>query len=335
MKGVLLINLGSPEHNDLKSVKKFLKEFLNDKFVINLPTFIRNFIVNFIIVPFRSRKTLKAYNSIWTEKESPIIRNTNKIGANLKKIIPMQVEVAMRYQKPSIEDALKRLSESGCEEVTAIPLYPHYAMSSSLTTISKIIEINKNLDINLNINFIESFYNHEKYIKALTEKIRSNTPRNMDYLLFSYHGIPNKHLIETDPTKDHCLKSKNCCDLKSEATRYCYKSQVLETSKLCSSSLDLQDDEWGVSFQSRLWPGWIKPWTDEELEKLPKLGKKNIAIVCPAFIADNLETLEEIKIRGENKFLDAGGETFTYIPCLNSNSLFLDFLKEIVNKKES
>ena len=127
----------------------------------------------------------------------------------------------------------------------------------------------------------------------------------------------------------------NCCDLKSEATRYCYKSQVLETSKLCSSSLDLKDDEWGVSFQSRLWPGWIKPWTDEELEKLPKLGKKNIAIVCPAFIADNLETLEEIKIRGENKFLDAGGETFTYIPCLNSNSLFLDFLKEIVNKKES
>ena len=336
MKGVLLINLGSPENNDLDSVKKFLREFLNDKFVINLPKFIRNFIVNLIIVPFRSTKTLKAYKSIWVNKESPIIRNTQSIGKKLQNLVSIPVEVAMRYQKPTIGGALKKLSINGCNEITAIPLYPHYAMSSSLTTINHINELNVKLGINLKINIIESFYNDDRYIKALSENIRNNIPRDLDFLLFSYHGIPNNHLLKMDPTKAHCLKSNDCCELKSNAKRYCYKAQVLETSRLCSSYLDLQDNEWGVSFQSRLWPGWIKPWTDIELQRLPKSGKKNIAIVCPAFVADNLETLEEIKIRGKKKFLEAGGESFTYIPCLNSDHLFLDCLKGLIaNKKES
>ena len=336
MKGVLLINLGSPENNDLGSVKKFLREFLNDKFVINLPKFIRNFIVNLIIVPFRSTKTLKAYKSISVNKESPIIRNTQSIGKKLQNLVSIPVEVAMRYQKPTIGGALKKLSINGCNEITAIPLYPHYAMSSSLTTINRINELNVKLGINLKINIIESFYNDDRYIKALSKNIRNNIPRDLDFLLFSYHGIPNNHLLKMDPTKAHCLKSNDCCELKSNAKRYCYKAQVLETSRLCSSYLDLQDNEWGVSFQSRLWPGWIKPWTDIELQRLPKSGKKNIAVVCPAFVADNLETLEEIKIRGKKKFLEAGGESFTYIPCLNCDHLFLDCLKGLIaNKKES
>ena len=336
MKGVLLINLGSPKHNDLDSVKKFLREFLNDKFVINLPKFIRNFIVNLIIVPFRSTKTLKAYNSIWINKVSPIVSNTESIGKKLQELLSIPVEVAMRYQEPKIEMALKKLSINGCNEITAIPLYPHYAMSSSLTTINHIKELNVKLGLNLKINIIESFYNDNKYIKALSENIRNNVPRDLDFLLFSYHGIPNNHLLKTDPTKEHCLKSNDCCELDSGAKRYCYKAQVLETTRLCSSYLDLQDNEWGISFQSRLWPGWIKPWTDLELERLPKSGKKNIAVVCPAFIADNLETLEEINIRGKKKFLEAGGESFTYIPCLNSDNLFLDCLKGLItNKKES
>ncbi len=329
MKGILLINLGSPRHNNLKSVKKFLKEFLNDKFVINLPKPLRSFIVNFIVVPFRSPKTLKAYRSIWSDKESPIIKNTRSIGIKLQDLVSKPVEISMRYQKPSIESALVKLSDKGCDEITAIPLYPHYAMSSSLTSINKIRESNEKLGLKLKINFIESFYNDHNYIKALSEKIKTNIPKNLDYLLFSYHGLPNSHLLQTDPTKSHCLKSDNCCESHSDAKRFCYKSQVLETSRLCSSYLELKDHEWGVSFQSRLWPGWIKPWTDIELKKLPQLGKKNIAVVCPAFIADNLETLEEINIRGKKKFLEAGGKNFTYIPCLNSNHLFLDCLKKL------
>ena len=334
MKGVLLINLGSPEHNNLASVKKFLREFLNDKFVINLPKFIRNLIVNLFIIPFRSKKTLKAYNSIWINTKSPIIKNTESIGTKLEKLISAPVEIAMRYQKPTIEKALKKLSVNGCNEITAIPLYPHYAMSSSLTTIDRIKELNVKLGTNLKINIIESFYNDDRYIKALAENIRKNIPGNLDFLLFSYHGIPSNHLLKMDPAKTHCLKSNDCCELESEAKRYCYKAQVLETSRLCSSYLSLQDNEWGVSFQSRLWPGWIKPWTDVELERIPKLGKKNIAVVCPAFVADNLETLEEINMRGRKKFLEAGGESFTYIPCLNSNNLFLDCLKGLINNKK-
>ena len=334
MKGVLLINLGSPEHKDINSVRSFLKEFLNDKFVIHLPSFLRKFIVNLIIIPFRSSKTLKAYSAIWTKKESPIITNSKEIGKKLQDLISLPVEVAMRYQKPTISKALKKLSQSGCKEITAIPLYPHYAMSSSLTTINRIKELNIELEINLKINFVESFYNDEGYIKALAENIKKNIPETTDYLLFSYHGIPNKHLIKPDPTQNHCLKSSDCCQLESEAKKHCYKAQVLETTRLCSSYLGLKNNEWGVSFQSRLWPGWIKPWTDVELERLPRSGKKKIAVVCPAFVADNLETLEEINIRGKSKFLNSGGESFTYIPCLNSDNLFLDCLEGLISKKK-
>ena len=156
--------------------------------------------------------------------------------------------------------------------------------------------------------------------------IAKNRKEESDFLLFSYHGIPNRHLLKTDPTKNHCLKVENCCDVQSDATPFCYKAQVLETSKLCVNNLNLKDHEWGVSFQSRIGPGWIEPFTDKELVNLVNQGIKKLDVVCPAFVIDNLETLEEMNISGRETFLDAGGESFNYIPCLNTEESWVDFL---------
>jgi ferrochelatase len=329
MHGILLINLGSPDDTKLSSIKSYLKEFLMDEYVIDIPKIIRNLLVNWIIVPFRSRGTQKAYSSIWTDEGSPLILNTIKTAKKLEERLGTPVECAMRYKNPSIESALKSLSKKGCTTLKVIPLYPHYAMATSLTTELEVKKVVKELGLELELNFVSSFYNEKGYIDSLSSKIDEHLTPNIDYLLFSYHGVPERHITKTDPTKTHCLKKENCCEIDSAATPYCYKAQVLETSRLCASKLNLESQRWGVAFQSRIGPGWLQPFSDIELKELPKRGKKNIAVVCPAFIADNLETLEEMDIRGRETFLEAGGESFTFIPCLNSDDSFIDFLSSI------
>lgn len=327
MQGILLINLGSPKDLQLKSVRSYLKEFLSDDLVIDIPKIFQQLLLNLIILPFRPKKTLEAYRSIWTEDGSPLILNTNKISKSLSISAGIPVEVAMRYQEPKIDDALKNLVSKGCKNITVIPLYPHYAMATSLTTINEVKRIAK--DLELNLRFVESFYNHPEYIKSLSNKIKSYLKEDVDYLLFSYHGIPERHILKTDPTKSHCLNTPDCCSKESAAKPFCYKAQVLETSRLCAEEIGLQSNQWGIAFQSRLGPGWLKPFSDIELAELPKKGRKNIAVVCPAFVADNLETLEEMDIRGRETFMEGGGENFTYIPCLNSDDSFIKFLGEL------
>ena len=198
-----------------------------------------------------------------------------------------------------------------------MPLYPHFAISTTLTTKLKVQEELDKMDLDIEVEFVDSFFDSELYIKALSETIRDNMDPESDLLLFSYHGIPNRHLVKTDPTKSHCLQVKNCCDVESKAKPFCYKAQVIETSKLCAERLELNENEWGISFQSRIGPGWIQPFTDKELVRLAKEGIKNLDVVCPAFVTDNLETLEEMNIRGRETFLEAGGQSFNYIPCYN------------------
>ena len=232
----------------------------------------------------------------------------------------------MRYQFPSIEEGLKKLKAKGCTEIFVVPLYPHYAMSTILTTEREVKRIESKLGLDLRLNFIGAFYNEGGYISSLSDVINRNRQKESDYLLFSYHGIPNRHLIKTDPTKNHCLKVKNCCEIESKAKPFCYKAQVLETSKLCAKKLELKDSEWGISFQSRIGPGWIQPFTDKELVRLAEEGIQNLDVVCPAFVTDNLETLEEMNIRGRETFIEAGGKSFKYIPCLNDEESWVDFL---------
>ena len=304
MKGILLINLGSPRNLELKSIKDYLKEFLSDDLVIDYPKFLQQILVNWIIIPSRYKNTREAYSEIWTENGSPLIHDTIALGEKLGTKSGALVEVSMRYQFPSIEEGLKKLKAKGCSEIFVVPLYPHYAMSTVLTTEREV----------------------KRYISSLSDVIKRNRQKESDYLLFSYHGIPNRHLIKTDPTKNHCLKVKNCCEIESKAKPFCYKAQVLETSKLCAKKLELKDDEWGVSFQSRIGPGWIQPFTDKELVRLAEEGVQHLDVVCPAFVTDNLETLEEMNIRGRETFLEAGGKDFNYIPCLNNEDSWVDFL---------
>lgn len=326
MKGILLINLGSPRDLELTSVKDYLKEFLSDDLVIDYPKLLQQILVNWIIIPSRYKNTREAYSEIWTEEGSPLIHDTLVLGEKVSAKSGTLVEVSMRYQFPSIEEGLKKLKAKGCSEIFVVPLYPHYAMSTVLTTEREVKRIESKLKLDLRLNFIGAFYNEGGYISSLSDVINRNRQKESDYLLFSYHGIPNRHLIKTDPTKNHCLKVKNCCEIESKAKPFCYKAQVLETSKLCAKKLELKDNEWGVSFQSRIGPGWIQPFTDKELVRLAEEGIKNLDVVCPAFVTDNLETLEEMNIRGRETFLEAGGESFNYIPCLNNEESWVDFL---------
>ena len=310
MKGVLIINLGTPDNLELPSVKKYLKEFLSDSYVVDIPTIIRKILVNFIIVPFRSRKTQEAYKSIWTKNGSPLIINTNLIKEKLDQKIEYPVEMAMRYQSPSIEKGLISLEEKGCKEIIVLPLYPHYAEATSLTTKLKVKDVKDKLDLDLKLSFLDEFYNEDGYIESLSKQINSHLNDDVDFLLFSYHGIPKRQNVRTNPT---------------------YEEQVKLASKLCAERLDLKDDQWGVAFQSRIGPGWLQPFTDKVLENLPKNGIKKIAVVCPSFVADNLETLEEINIEAREIFIDAGGEKFIFIPCLNNDDNWIDFLVKYVS----
>ena len=332
MKGILLINLGSPKDLEDASIKEYLKEFLSDDLVIDYPKVIQQILVNWLIVPNRYKKTKEAYSQIWTDEGSPLISRTIELGNNLNNKTSSTVEVAMRYQKPSIENALIKLSEKNVSQIKVIPLYPHYAMSTSLTTQREVMRIKDKLGLKCSIEFIDSFYNEKSYIDALCAIIKNKLQPQSNYLLFSYHGIPNRHLKKTDPTKNHCLQSKNCCDLESKAKPYCYKAQVIETSKLCAENLSLKSNEWGISFQSRIGPGWIEPFTDIELKDLANQGIKNLDVVCPSFVIDNLETLEEMNLRGRETFVQAGGENFNYIPCLNSRKDWVEALIELSEK---
>ena len=326
MKGILLINLGSPKDLELDSIKKYLKEFLSDDLVIDYPKLLQQILVNWIIIPSRYKNTREAYSEIWTDQGSPLINNTISLGEKISTKSGVPLEVAMRYQYPSIEEGLVNLRDKGCSDVFVVPLYPHYAMSTTLTTEKEVKRIEHELSLNLNLIFAESFYKEKGYIESLSQTIDLNRQENSDYLLFSYHGIPNRHLTKTDPTKSHCLKVQNCCDIESEAKPYCYKAQVIETSRLCANKLQLDNNQWGISFQSRIGPGWIAPFTDKELVKLVEKGVKRLDVVCPAFVIDNLETLEEMNIRGRETFLEAGGDSFNYIPCLNDDNTWVDFL---------
>lgn len=310
MKGILIINLGTPDNLELPSVKKYLKEFLSDSYVVDIPTIIRKILVNFIIVPFRSRKTQEAYKSIWTKNGSPLIINTNLIKEKLDQKIEYPVEMAMRYQNPSIEKGLISLEEKGCKEIIVLPLYPHYAEATSLTTKLKVKDVKDKLDLDLKLSFLDEFYTEDGYVESLSKQINSHLNDDVDFLLFSYHGIPKRQNVRTNPT---------------------YEEQVKLASKLCAERLDLKDDQWGVAFQSRIGPGWLQPFTDKVLESLPKNGIKKIAVVCPSFVADNLETLEEINIEARETFIESGGEKFVFIPCLNNDDNWIDFLVKYIS----
>ncbi|MDH5720114.1 MAG: ferrochelatase [Spirochaetia bacterium] len=333
MKGVLLINLGSPESLHIKDIRKYLAQFLMDKRIIDLPYIIRFLIVYLFILPFRPEKSAEAYRKIWEKTGSPLIENTRKLKNILEKEIKEPVEYAMRYGLPSIKDGLNSLVKKGVDMVYVIPLFPHYAMSSFETCVIETKKTARTHFRNISLKIHPPFYDDKNYIEALFETIKPFLKKKYDHILFSYHGIPIRHLKKTDPTKKHCVKLKNCCRKKSQAHDTCYKYQSLRTSALIAEKGKLKSENYTVSYQSRFGrDSWLSPFTEKTITDLARSGKKNILVTCPSFTADCLETLEEIGIRAKENFINAGGKSLTLVPALNYNKIWVGALKKWIQK---
>jgi ferrochelatase len=330
-RAVLLVNLGSPDSTSVPDVRRYLDEFLGDERVIDKPRseFLRNILVKRIINPRRAPKSAKAYEQIWTPEGSPLVVTSksvrNKLAEELGSEAP--VYLAMRYGNPSIASVLAQMAADGVTHVLLFPQYPHYAMSSWETVVVKVREEAARLGGTFHIDTVQPFYEDADYIDALYQVTAPYLAQPHDMLLVSYHSIPERHLREADSSHAHCTLINDCCNTCSPAHATCYKAQVLKTTQAFVKRAGITADKHTVSFQSRLvGEPWLTPYTDHELERLPKEGKKRLLVMTPAFVTDCLETLEEIAGEGKEQFLHAGGEWFQHVPCLNDQPPYIDFL---------
>ncbi len=293
-----------------------------DKRVIDYPFLFRKLLVDGIIIRTRAPRSAEAYQSIWWPEGSPLVVLTKRLQSALQDQLSCPVEIAMRYGNPSMKAAYDALMTKSpdLEEVLLIPLYPHYAMSSYETAVEYAKEIHAKGKYRFRIKAVKPFFDDPLYIGALAESMKPFLEDSYDHVLFSYHGLPQRHLTKADPTGNHCLKSADCCSVDSVAHKTCYKHQVFTTTKKTAQLLGIPEDRYSISFQSRLGrEQWIPPYTVDVLRALPARGIKRLVVVCPAFVSDCLETLEEMGVEGQHIFLQAGGESFTLIPCMNTH----------------
>lgn len=334
-RAVLLVNLGSPESTSVADVRTYLREFLGDERVLDLSAPARWLLLEGIILRTRPKKSAHAYQQIWTDQGSPLILTSRsvqqKLAATLGPDTP--VYLAMRYGQPSIASVLSQIAADGVTEVLLFPQYPHYAMSSWETVVVKVYEEAARLAPQLRVESVQPFYADADYIEALYAVTAPYLRQPHDHLLFSYHGIPERHLRKADSSKAHCTIVQDCCTTCSPLHATCYRAQVLATTRALVARAGIPADRFSVSFQSRLaGEPWLTPFTDHVLEQLPKQGKKRLLVLCPAFVADCLETLEEIRGEGRDTFIEAGGESFEQIPCLNDQPPYIDFLASRVRR---
>jgi len=337
-RGIILMNLGSPDSTSTKDVRKYLAEFLMDEKVIDIPYLIRLFLVRGIIVPTRAPKSAEAYETIWWKEGSPLIELTKQLQQAVQTSFDEPVEIAMRYGNPSPKYAYDKLMKEhpGIEEVILFPLYPHFAMSSYETAVDYMKDIHAKYKYPFKLTTIKPYYNSPDYINAFATHIQSYLQKDYDHILFSFHGIPERHLKKSDPTKQHCLITGDCCNVASVAHDTCYRHQCLTTMELTAKALNLPKEKYSYSFQSRLGRDpWLKPYTDFRLKDMPREGIKKLLVVCPAFVSDCLETLEEIAIRGKEDFMEAGGETYEMIPCLNTHPLWVNAVAKWIKEVEA
>lgn len=333
--GVLLVNLGTPGSATVPSIRKYLKAFLMDEHVIQLPWLIRAVLVYGLILPFRPSKILKAYQAIWTEQGSPLLILSQELKQALQNSLgeKFQVELAMRYGEPSIKSGLNALVNT-CDKIIIIPQFPQYAQSTTYSVYQEIFGYFKNTITLPELVMIQDFYDMPAFIQAQANQLKQALSKQTfepDYYLFSFHGLPEHHVKKMDRLP--CDLNRSCPSVEIN-NRYCYRAQCYETARLLAKELNLSDSQYQVSFQSRLGrTPWIKPYTDLVLPELRKKGVKNLAIACPAFTIDCLETLEEINIRARQQWQNLGGEGFVVASCVNSNSTWVTGLKEIIQSK--
>lgn len=335
-KGVLLINLGSPDSPSVSDVRKYLREFLMDPRVLDAPWPVRWCVVNLAILPRRPIQSAEAYEQIWTKDGSPLVVTSRNVQRELQRRVggTVVVELAMRYQSPGIESAIGRLRDQGVTDLLVFPLFPHYAMSSFETAAVRAQEVATRLVPEMKLKVVTPYFDDPDYIASLAASAAEYLAAGYDHLLFSFHGLPERHMRKANP--GHCLATPDCCESPGPALRTCYRAQCFATVRAFVAAAGVPADKYSVSFQSRLGRDpWLKPYTDFEFTRLAGAGVKKMLVICPAFVSDCLETLEEIAIRGREIFLDAGGTEFTLIPCLNEHPRWLDALENLLLRELS
>lgn len=333
MKGIILVNLGSPDSPTPKDVKKYLGEFLMDERVIDIPLIARTALVKGIILKTRPKQSAEAYKKIWWDEGSPLIVLSKRLQTAIQKEVDLPVALSMRYGSMTIKKGLQELVDKGVDEVLLFPLYPQFAMATTETILVLAEEIRSAHFPNIRIESVPAFYNKPDYIEVLSNSIKKHlNGKNYEHLLFSYHGVPERHIKKSDVTQSHCRIDGVCCITPSKAHEFCYRHQCLEVTRLVAEKLELKEGTYSTSFQSRLgFDPWLQPYTDRTIERLGKNGVKNMAIVTPAFVSDCLETLEEIAMEGKEIFHEMGGNEFTTIPCLNDDAEWVALLSKWIN----
>ena len=335
-KGVLLINVGTPDEPTVKSIRNYLREFLLDPDVIDAPYIIRQLLVRGIILRVRPRKITPLYQKIWMDDGSPLRVYSDRITKSLNSMSEdIEFEFAMRYGNPSIRSGLEQLRSKGVEELLLLPMFPHYAQATTESSLKHSYKQLAAMKWSPEILEMGHFETDEEYIVPLTKSIQPHIDEDT-HLLFSYHGLPVSHVKRIDKSKSHCQNVDDCCNIKTEANQLCYGHHCNETTQTVVGLLGLNKDQWSISYQSRIGPvKWLEPSTTNKVEELVKRGVKKIAIVAPAFLADGLETLEELDIGIREHFMDLGGEELTVVKCLNDNQDWIEGLYKLVEKKFS
>ena len=331
MTGVLLIQLGTPDSPSVPDVRKYLSEFLNDPRVIDIPYLLRKFLVNVIIVPFRAPKSAKLYKQLWTDKGSPLLFHSENLREKVQAALGsnFEVELAMRYQSPSMDSVLERMRKKGYEKIIILPLFPQYASASSGSAIEKALKVIKEWWVIPELKIISQFYNNEDYIRSVVERGKKYNLSEYDHILFSYHGLPIRHVdkVYTDgkPCDHH-----NCESEITEDNKYCYKAACYATTRLLVQKLNIPVEKYTVCFQSRLNKNWIEPFTDKVIIELAKKGIKKLLVFSPAFVADCLETIVEISLDYSRLFKEYGGSHLQLVESLNESPDWVETIKKMI-----
>ncbi len=331
--GVLLVNLGTPDSPEVRDVRRYLRQFLSDPRVIDTSPLLRRLLLELVILPFRPRRSAAAYASIWSDAGSPLLVHSRALREAVEKALGPRflVDLGMRYGQPSIEGAMLRLAASGVSRIIVVPLFPQYASASTGSALAEVLRLAACEWSAAPIIAVPSFYDHRGFIGAVCELAREAFGEfGPDHVLLSFHGLPERQIRRSDASGEHCLTGDGCCDAVGPQNPHCYRAQCFATARAIAAELDIEPHEYTVSFQSRLGRGWIEPYTDHVLPELAERGIRRLAVLCPGFTADCLETLEEIGLRGRAQWLEAGGEELCLVPCANDHPRFASAIADLV-----
>lgn len=334
-QGLLLLNLGTPDAPTPAAVRRYLREFLSDPRVIDIHPIGRFLLLHLVILPFRPRRSAEAYAKVWTTDGSPLLIHGNQLATAVQTRLgpKWKVRLAMRYGRPSLDSVLPDLAD--CERIVCLPLYPQYSSATTGSSLARLYELAAAPLVTPNLAVVPPFFRDPGFLACFAKRSRAVIDREKpDHILFSYHGLPERQVQKCDPSGSHCLAKSDCCAELSTVNQSCYRAQCFDTTRSLAKLLSLPTDGFSTCFQSRLGrTAWIRPYTDETISALLAQGKKRLVVICPAFVADCLETLEEIGMRAREDFLVRGGESLSLVPSLNGSDDWADAVVEMVRRE--